>query len=164
VIERPTRPLRPTRSSRPNQIYLISTRTRTSGTISPSPPRKAARGERKRGSEGGWGKLSRDLGRRAKGAGCKGGGHAPQGAGKHGGAAVCPPFVLAHGVRQRGARTHALFPAGPQLRYRYRYAAATKTGGVLRARRRAAARDGNAQPRPFWLVPASPQSSTGRRR
>ena len=109
------------------------------------------------------GKLSRDLNRSAKGAGCKGAGHAPQGAGQHGGAVLCPPFVLAHGVQQRGARTHALFPAGPQLRYRYRYAAAAKTGGALRARRGAAARNGNAQPRPARLVLASPQSSTGRR-
>jgi hypothetical protein len=108
MIERPTRPLRPTRSNPPNHIYHISTKARTSGTISPSPRAKLRGGERKRGSEGGWGKLSRDMNRSAKGAGCKGAGHAPRGAGQHGG--VCPPFVLAHGVRQRGARTHALFP------------------------------------------------------
>ena len=53
--------------------------------------------------------------------------------------------------------------AGSQPRYRYRYAAAAKTGGALRARRGAAARNGNAQPRPARLVLASPQSSTGRR-
>ena len=40
---------------------------------------------------------------------------------------------------------------------------AAKTGGALRARRGAAARNGNAQPRPARLVLASPQSSTGRR-
>jgi hypothetical protein len=72
------------------------------------------------------GKLSRDSNRSAKGAGCKGAGHAPQGPGQHGGAVLCPPFVLAHGVQQRGARAHALFPAGPQLRYRCRYAAAAR--------------------------------------
>jgi len=110
VIERPTRPLRPTRSNPPNHMYHISTRTRTSSTISPSSRAKLRGGGRKRGSEGRWGKLSRDLNRSAKGAGRKGAGHVAQGAGQHGGAVLCPPFVLAHGVRQRGARTHALFP------------------------------------------------------
>ena len=41
--------------------------------LSPSPPvQSCAGGKRKRGSEGRWGKLSRDLNRSAKGAGCKG--------------------------------------------------------------------------------------------
>ena len=39
-----------------------------------------------------------------------------------------------------------------------------RVGGAPRARRREAARDGSAQPLPARLVPASPQSSTGRRR
>jgi hypothetical protein len=34
-----------------------------------------------------------------------------------------------------GREPTRFFPAGPQLRYRYRYAAAAKTGGATRARR-----------------------------
>jgi hypothetical protein len=53
VIERPPRPLRPNRSNPPKHIYHISTRTRTSSTISPSPRAKLRWGREREGVRAG---------------------------------------------------------------------------------------------------------------
>jgi hypothetical protein len=53
VIERPTRLLQPTRLNPPNHIHHISTRARTTSTISPSPRAKLRGGREREGVRAG---------------------------------------------------------------------------------------------------------------